>query len=51
MDVIENKNAPTIVVLHWKNKFEKSIKVLLKHGYHVDELIEKIKEISNEKNN
>lgn len=48
MNVYENKAIVTpIVTEHWKNKFDKAVRVLLKSGYKSEELIEKIKDITN----
>lgn len=43
----ENKGIVTpIVTEHWKNKFDKAVRVLLKSGYNPDQLIEKLKDIA-----
>jgi hypothetical protein len=41
--ISEDGNVPRAYAEHWENKFEKSIDILLKIGYHPDELIKKIK--------
>lgn len=41
--ISEEGNVPRAYVEHWESKFEKSIDILLKIGYHPDELIKKIK--------
>lgn len=48
MDIVREKKSiiAPMVTEHWKNKFEKSIPILLKSGYTIEELIEKIKEIA-----
>lgn len=35
-----------VVVDHWMYKFERSIKILLKSGFQIDELINKLKDIA-----
>ena len=43
----EEGNIPHAYVNHWENKFEKSVEILLKVGYHPNDLIDKIKIIIN----
>lgn len=50
----EESKMNSMVTDHWKNKFDRAIRILLKSGYKIDELIEKIRVIAleeNEKNN
>jgi hypothetical protein len=47
----EEKKTSPIIVDHWKNKFEKAIRILLQNGINSNELIEKIKLAENEKDN
>ncbi len=42
--ISEQDDYPAYIV-HWKNKFEKSVEILFKLGYTPDELIEKIQSI------
>lgn len=44
----QNDKTNPIVIEHWKNKFEKGVRVLLKSGHRVDELIESITKIQEE---
>lgn len=46
-----DSKVPPIVTGHWKYKFEKSIPILLKSGYTIDELIDTIKNINDKENN
>ena len=48
MNQNEDKKILPIVKEHWKNKFEKSVIILKKSGYQIDELIIKKKEIISE---
>ncbi len=41
----EKGKITPVVTEHWKNKFEKGVKILLKSGYQPHELIAKINEI------
>lgn len=46
MDIKKDKlPVSPVITEHWKIKFEKSIRILLKSGYKIDDLIEKIKSI------
>ena len=50
----QNDKTNPIVIEHWKNKFEKSIQILLKSGLSPEDLIEQIKRrtiYSEDKNN
>jgi hypothetical protein len=50
----EDIRITPVVAEHWKNKFERSVRILIKSGYQIDELIYKLKDISiseHEKNN
>jgi hypothetical protein len=50
----EDIRITPMVIEHWKNKFDKSIRILLKSGCQVEELIEKLKKVAlseYEKNN
>lgn len=40
-----------IITEHWEKKFEKSIPILLKSGYELNYLINRIKEIFEHENN
>ncbi len=42
-----DSKVPALVTEHWKKKFEKSIPILLKSGYTIEELIENLKKITN----
>jgi len=51
-DLIEkviNEEIPHAYVEHWEHKFVKSVEVLLDSGYHLNDLIDKIKIIANKK--
>jgi hypothetical protein len=51
---MESKKKPKISIMtvnHWKNKFDRSIRILLESGITIEELIEEIKKIENEKIN
>jgi hypothetical protein len=45
----EEKKISPMIVSHWKNKFDKAIRVLLISGVKSDELIAEIKKVENEK--
>jgi len=47
MDTLIKKSSKVMptVTEHWKTKFEKSIRVLLRSGYQLDQLNELLKEI------
>lgn len=52
MKVIENNsNIPHMITEHWKKKFEKSIPILLKSGYTIENLIEVLKSYQEKNNN
>lgn len=46
MSFKENMKITPVVVDHWMYKFERSIKILLKSGFQIDELINKLKDIA-----
>jgi len=46
MSFKETMKITPVVIDHWKYKFERSIKILLKSGYQVDDLIKELKEIA-----
>lgn len=48
MNTKESGNVKPIVIKHWKNKFDKSIRILSSNGYGVNDLIERIKEVVTE---
>ncbi len=50
MNIKENGKSSPIVIKHWKNKFDKSVRILLGNGYNIDDLIKKINEIILENN-
>jgi hypothetical protein len=49
-DKIIDLDHKTYKINHWRNKFEKSIHILLENNIKSNELIEKIKIIEDEKN-
>jgi hypothetical protein len=51
MEDKRERQISSTTVRHWKNKFDKSIRILLESGIKSEELIEEIKIVENEKNN
>jgi len=51
MEDKKERQISSTIVRHWKNKFDKSIRILLESGIKSEELIEEIKIVENEKNN
>jgi len=47
----KEKEISPMIVNHWKHKFDKAIRVLLKSGISAEKLIEEIKIVLNEKDN
>lgn len=47
----KEKEVSPMVVTHWKHKFDKAIRILIKSGISAEKLIEEIKIVANEKNN
>jgi len=47
MEIVrENARITPMITEHWKNKFEKAIRILLKSGHRLEDLIQKINEIA-----
>jgi hypothetical protein len=44
--VKEDIRITPMVIEHWRNKFDKAIRILLKSGCQTDDLIEKLKEVA-----
>ena len=51
METIGDRKIAPMIVNHWRNKFDKAIRVLLESGIKSDILIAEIKIVENEKNN
>jgi hypothetical protein len=51
MELVEVKNTSPMIVNHWKNKFDKAIRILLKSGVPAETLIAEIQIVNHEKNN
>lgn len=45
MNTKESGNDKPIVIRHWKNKFDKAIRILSSNGYGINDLIERIREV------
>jgi hypothetical protein len=51
MEDKKQKQISSTIVRHWKNKFDRSIRILLESGVKSEELIEEIRIVEDEKNN
>jgi uncharacterized protein (UPF0218 family) len=51
MESKKDAKISVMTVNHWRNKFDRSIRILLESGITSQELIEEIKKITDEKNN
>jgi len=51
MEEKKDRQISSTTVRHWKNKFDKSVRILLESGIKSEELIEEIKIVKDEKNN
>jgi hypothetical protein len=51
MELVEVKNTSPMIVNHWKNKFDKAIRILLQSGIKAETLIKEIQIVDHEKDN
>ena len=51
METVSDKKITPLTITHWKNKFDKAIRILLQSGIKSEALIGEIKIVENEKNN